>query len=853
MPDQTDRGMDSSADTALAPPESRTPADAIRFTPGTLLAGRYRIVAPVGKGGMGEVYRADDIRLGQPVALKFLPAALGSDKERLERLVDEVRIGRQISHPNVCRLYDIAEAEGHHFLVMEYVDGEDLASLLRRIGRLPGDKALEIARGLCAGLAVAHDKGVIHRDLKPANVMIDGKGHARIADFGLAALASSVVGADRSGTPSYMAPEQLTGEGASLRSDVFALGLVLREMLTGERVFEAKSLDAIRALHAQGRPLGISSSVKDVDPEFERLVLKCLSRDPKDRPASARVVLTSLPGGDPLQAAVLAGETPSPEMVAAAAKVGDLAVPLAWALLGCVVIGLAGAGLLARSTAVYRHVPFEKPPDALADRARQIVKAAGHLDVAEDWSGWLGSSGASNLYCGRAPVCFVFRQSPNLLEPRSGEVERNDPPFEVPGMITVVLTTEGRLTRFSAVPPSFDDSPDSAPPDWSLFLSAAAFDPSDLESAEPVWTPAAASDQRVAWRLKDPKRSDRAVRVEAASLRGRPVDFRVVWAWDRPPEKIPWAQYPLFHRWFGWWGLIPLGNLIVLVASLILARRNLTLRRSDRGGALRIALFALTVGALGRLLTIHHVASVPAEARIIKGALTGSLIAAATMWLFYTALEPYARRRWPEMLIGWSRLLAGRFRDPLVGRDVLIGALCGTLAAVVWQLGYFAQLRAGWQVPLGGVWALSSARAIPGELLTTAGNDVWWSLVNLFLLMLYRIIVRIDGAAILLLISTDVVFNLWWFGDGNVVLQVTFLTLIMSISTLVLVRFGLLALAVQTFFLSSLRSLPIALDFGTWYSGHALLAPGLLMSLAVVGFYTSLGGKPLFGKALLED
>ncbi len=150
---------DSSDETAVKPAGVRSDATE-RFTPGTLLAGRYRIVSPLGRGGMGEVYRADDIRLGQPVALKFLPAALAADSGRLQRLVDEVRIGRQISHPNVCRLYDIAEAEGHHFLVMEYVDGEDLASLLSRIGHLPGVKALDIARGVCAGLAAAHDLGV---------------------------------------------------------------------------------------------------------------------------------------------------------------------------------------------------------------------------------------------------------------------------------------------------------------------------------------------------------------------------------------------------------------------------------------------------------------------------------------------------------------------------------------------------------------------------------------------------------------------------------------------------------------------------------------------------------------------
>src|SRR5687767_10200651 len=136
-----------------------------RFTPGTLLGDRYRIVAIVGSGGMGEVYRADDLKLGQQVALKFLPQEFGSDPSRIERLYAEVRIGRQDSHPNVCRLYDIGEWEGHHFLAMEYVDGEDLSSLLRRIGKLPHDKALELARDICTGLAAAHGLGIVHRDL----------------------------------------------------------------------------------------------------------------------------------------------------------------------------------------------------------------------------------------------------------------------------------------------------------------------------------------------------------------------------------------------------------------------------------------------------------------------------------------------------------------------------------------------------------------------------------------------------------------------------------------------------------------------------------------------------------------
>ena len=218
-----------------------TPAEGRGFAPGTVLAERFRIIGLLGRGGMGEVYRADDLKLGQPVALKFLPHASSQDRTLIERFHGEVRNARQISHPNVCRVYDIGEVNGDHFISMEYVDGEDLATLLSRIGRLPGAKALEIARQLCGGLAAAHERGVLHRDLKPANVMIDGHGRARITDFGLA-LRTEEAMADKSGTPAYMAPEQLEGKAASVQSDIYSLGLVLYELYTGKRAFEAANL-----------------------------------------------------------------------------------------------------------------------------------------------------------------------------------------------------------------------------------------------------------------------------------------------------------------------------------------------------------------------------------------------------------------------------------------------------------------------------------------------------------------------------------------------------------------------------------------------------------------------------------
>src|ERR1041385_8422233 len=205
-----------------------------RFPAGTVLAGRYRILGLLGKGGMGEGYKAFDLILNQTVALKFL-SARGFGEAALVRFRNEVRIARQVSHPNVCRVYDLGMVEGLHFLSMEYIDGEDLASLLRRIGRLPQDKAIEFTRKICAGLSAAHERGVLHRDLKPANIMIDRRGQVRITHFGLAGLAAEIPLSDiRSGTPAYMSPEQKSGKDVTTRSNIYSLGLVLHDMFTGK-------------------------------------------------------------------------------------------------------------------------------------------------------------------------------------------------------------------------------------------------------------------------------------------------------------------------------------------------------------------------------------------------------------------------------------------------------------------------------------------------------------------------------------------------------------------------------------------------------------------------------------------
>src|SRR5436305_5668121 len=171
----------------------------------------------------------------------------------LERFRNEVRIARRISHPNVCRVYDIGETNNQVFLSMEYVDGDDLSSLLRRVGRLPRNKALEISRKICAGLAAAHDKGVLHRDLKPSNIMLDGRGEVHIMDFGLAGLAHEIEDV-RSGSTAYMAAEQLAGNEVTARSDIYALGLVLYELFTGKPAFEGNTREEIMRARRESIP-----------------------------------------------------------------------------------------------------------------------------------------------------------------------------------------------------------------------------------------------------------------------------------------------------------------------------------------------------------------------------------------------------------------------------------------------------------------------------------------------------------------------------------------------------------------------------------------------------------------------
>jgi serine/threonine-protein kinase len=639
-----------------------------RYVPGTTLAERYRIVSPLGKGGMGEVYRAEDLRLGQTVALKFLPRSLAQTEEALERFTREVRLARQVSHPNVCRVFDIGEISEtseagktttHTFLTMEFVDGEDLASLMRRIGRLPPDKAVEIARQLCAGLVAAHEHGIIHRDLKPANIMLDGRGRVRITDFGLAGLAADIGGTEaRAGTPAYMSPEQFAGGEVTPKSDLYSLGLVLYEIFTGKRFFDASSSEEMARQRDKSAPTHPSQIVKDIDPLVERVILRCLEKDPAKRPATALQVTAALPGGDPLAAALAAGETPSPEMVAAAGDEGAFAPRTAWIFLAGTFAVICLLVALAPFFRAYDFLRYRALHEPSPQRVRELSKAE------------LG------------PTNFWYRQSPRpmVASDSSGDVSQNDPAIDVPGMIYVEVNSSGRLLKLQALPPRVEASKGPWPdPDWGALFTAAGLDMKRFTLSGPKYLPPVAFDARAEWDGSSAHDPATPLHVTAAAYHGKPVYFDVLGPWNLPGAAEQSTR--IAANVIAGITLI-LMTISLLVAGTIFARRNVRMGRGDRKGSFRVSAFAFSTVMLAWILAGHHVSDAPGEFVMFIRAFSAALTWAVFAWLSYMALEPYVRRRWPDVLISWTRLLSGKVWDPLIGRDVLTGALLGTVGAL---------------------------------------------------------------------------------------------------------------------------------------------------------------------------
>ncbi|HSE26494.1 MAG TPA: protein kinase, partial [Pyrinomonadaceae bacterium] len=702
------------------------------------------------------------------------------------------------------------------------------------------------------------------------------------------------------------APEQLEGKNVTIRSDIYSLGLVLYEVFTGKKAFDAPTIGQLLDLRrSDTTPTTPSSLVQNIDPLVERVILRCLEKDPDRRPASALQVAASLPGGDPLAAALAAGETPSPEMVAATPKEGVLRPSVALALLASIIIGFVLIIWLSGKVDLHRRVPFEKSSEALRERASAIVNRLGYTDPPADRAYGFNTSNDyfryvldhdssptrwNQLSTGRpAALYFWYRQSPRYLAPVNPNYVRatpDDPPLIVSGMVNVSLDTLGRLIKFEAVPPQVDQaevpsptsnvqspvstpsgsegvtqvptqvpSPTSTlqgkkfaiPPNWALLFEEAGLDLASFTQTEPKWLPLTNSDNRAAWEGNLPSQTQIPIRVEAASYHGKPVYFHIVGAWTRP-ERMQEFQLRPGQKVIGVFVIVLI--LSFMIVGVLLARKNLRDGRGDRKGAMRLAIFSFSALMINWVFLAHHFPGFD-EFSLLIPAVMSALFVATLLWFIYMSLEPYIRRWWPHRIVAWSRLLAGDFRDPLVGRDILIGSVFGVAIQVVLYLAYLAP--GGWGISPTGDPTLSTLLGLRESVgWFFDPGTIFLGLSYLFLLLLLYLLCRrkewLSSLAAWLL--PTVVFGL---GARNHVIGTLVAGLIFALTLVVTMRFGLLAMVACLFFSFLFNFYPMTADFSVWYAGSTIF--GLCAGLAVVvySFYISLGGQPVFKGGLLRE
>lgn len=861
---------------APAPPSHSTHANSKTqgaFFPGAMLADRYRIVALLGRGGMGEVYRAEDLRLGETVALKLLPSEFSNDAARLAFFYDEVRLSRGLTHPNICRVHDLGVAGTLHFLSMEYIDGENLQALLRRIGRLPAAKAAELGRQMAAGLAAAHQGGVLHRDLKPANVMIDGRGHARITDFGLAcAMESKSQATGPVGTPIYMAPETYLRHVTSVASDIYSLGLILYEMCVGKRYCRATTAEQLREHHENAVAPELSDLLPDCDPALARLIVRCLDPDPTQRPASVAEVISLLPGGDPLAAALAAGETPSPEMVAAAGSVPPIPVKWLGGLSALLVVGLML--VVGLSFWAFRTRHFEHPPAVLVNGAREWLEEWGyHTDSRyEAWGfaldrprlrHWTATSGVGERAERPAGAYFWYRSSRLPMAPFAPDwagddfltIDEQRPAMATPGMTHLQLDLQGRLVGLQVIPESQSEvEPREAtakPVEQGELnervLAAAGLTAEDrerLKSQEPSFLPPMFADRRLAWVGEDVAGVKGQLEVLYAELQGMPVYFEQRFPWTAAASRETSSSAGVGIRAV----LVAVWIPLLLVSGLVMAVRNWRAGRGDKRGAQRVACFLAVTGLVHWFLSGNHVAS-RHELDQLLTALAGAVLLGAIVWMGYLAIEPTVRRNWPQTLVSWTRLVSGRVYDPLVGRDVLIGITVGAWVAVgKWCLVVIPE-SLGWSSyafpNVINLAPLHSTRAALGELTVAVCLSVLYGLFfQLLFLMVLRIVLRRWSLAVVVFVV---------FLSTQVAVQYQPMSLAWGLTCIemlgcawLFLRVGLLSVVVMHF-TRLICKWPLTWDLSQWQGDASLIALGAILGLAVAAFVAASGRRISLG------
>jgi serine/threonine-protein kinase len=552
-------------------------------------------------------------------------------------------------------------------------------------------------------------------------------------------------------------------------------------------------------------------------------------------------------------------------MVAASGARDGFHPLISWGLLAFVVAGTVACILMGTRTMLIRRLPVGKSPDALVERAREIIKKTGYVDEPVDSAfgfdydaEFLDYVRSTDKTVGRwarldtyNPVVFWYRQSPQPLEhiggwlpfflARVNAITPNDPPLQFSGDILVRLDGEGRLRSLEVVPPEvIAPSQLPAATDWMPLVADAGFDISQLIPDEPRRNPPFHSDTQAAWSGALPRAGDIPVRIEAAAYRGRPVVFQLAGPWARP-SRMTVATLPVGQQIGSWF--VDLLLLVLLAGGSFFARRNLRMGRGDRRGATRLVVVISALAAVAWIFGEHHVAA--SELRLLIVFAGISLVFAGVLAMLYLALEPVARRRWPQLLVSWSRLASGQWRDALVGRDVLVGCATGVAAAF---LGHLSILAPNWLAHPQDALTLWVPLIGPSAFILGIPSIVFPSVLVTLSLFFFAVLAwtvlrneRLAAIASILLFGAPILLS-----HPEIQLEMLWVVVPIAIvyglvTYLALMRVGWLAFFVGALVVSFL-GYPLTFQSSAWYAPIGYFGLTVIAALTFYGFWTSLGG-----------